>query len=143
MTTLFIPGQGNVDTGAYRIDRAVNAYDERLMFARNEETGDWCVYIRMPRPEPPYPVIGFGQTVPAIDDVMHRIRQADSMKHGEAIYRDLVKSQKDYRDNLNKQAAEASAEAAEPVEHLLRKEGKSPVVKVFLNEKKGGAVNED
>lgn len=142
MTTLFIPGRGNVDTNAYRIDRAVNAYDERLMFAKNEQTGDWCVYIRMPGAEPPYPVVGFGRDVPQLDDVMYRIRKADTMKHGEAIYRDLVKSQMDYRANLDKAAAEASAEAAEPVEFLLRKDGKSPIVKVFYNEK-GGAASDD
>jgi hypothetical protein len=131
-----------MDTNVWRIEQAVNAYDERLFFQRNEQTGDWCVYIRMPSPEPPYPVIGFGTEIPALDDVMYRIQKADSMKHGNQIYADMIKSQREYRNNLDKMAAAASTEAAEPVEFLMRKHGKSPVVKVFYNSK-GGAASDD
>jgi hypothetical protein len=138
---MFIPGQGNVDTDAYRVDCAVKEYDERLMFTKNEQNGDWCIFIRMPRPEPPYPILGFGNTIPSVDAAMRRLKQSDTMRNGEAIYNDMMKSQEIYRKNLQYKADQASEESAEPVEFLMRKEGKSPVVKVFYN--KGGDASDD
>jgi hypothetical protein len=120
-----------MDTKAWRVDQAVNAYDERLLFAKNEETGDWCVFIRMPVPEPPYPVCGFGNDIPEVDDVMLRIRQADTLRNGEAIYRDVVRSQNKYRSALEYNTDQAASESAEVVEHLMRKHGKSPIIKSF------------
>ena len=142
MATLFIPGQGVTDTSAYRVDRAVNEYDERLMFSRNEETGDWCIFIKMPRPAQPYPVLGFGNNIPTVDEALYRLRSTDTMRSGEAIYRDMIRSQEQYRANLKSKTDEAAEESAEPVEFLMRKEGKSPIVKVFYSDK-GGDASDD
>lgn len=129
---MFIPGQGVVDTGAYRVDAAVKDYDERLLFDRNAETGDWCVFIRMPRPQEPYPVLGFGDRIPEPHEALERLKRADTMRSGDAIYREVVRSQKAYRAELEYIGDQASAESAEAAEHLLRKHGKSPIVKVFM-----------
>ena len=129
MTSLFIPGRGSVDTRAWRVDQAVNEYDERLLFAKNEETGDWCVFVRMPGAEPPYPVCGFGREIPSVDDVMLRIRRADTMRNGDAIYNDLVRSQEKYRAELAYKGDQAADESVEVVEHFMRKHGKSPIIK--------------
>jgi hypothetical protein len=129
MSTLFVPGRGVMDFDAYRIDRAVNEYDERLMFAKNEGSGDWCVFVRMPGNEPPYPVCGFGYELPMLDDVMLRIHNADTMRNGDAIYNDMLKSQEKYRADLTYKSDQAGEESAEVVEHFLRKNGKSPVIK--------------
>jgi len=131
MTSLFIPGRGTVDTRAWRVDQAVNEYDERLLFAKNEETGDWCVFVRMPGAEPPYPVCGFGRDIPSVDDVMVRIRRSDTMRNGDAIYKDLMRSQEKYRAELKYNGDQATDESVEVVEHFMRKHGKSPIIKSF------------
>ena len=126
---IWLPNNASFD--AYRVDRAVSEYDERLMFGRNEDTGDWCVFIRMPRPRDPFPVIGFGDSIPDVNTVMERVRQADTMRTGNQIYNEVVSSQKQYRDNLDYAANQAGEESAEVIEHFMRKRGKSPVVKSF------------
>jgi hypothetical protein len=131
MSGIYIPGHGEMSWDEVRIDRAVKEYDERLFFARNADTWDWCIYIKMPSPEPAYPVIGFGYNVPPVDHVMQRVRAADTMRAGNKIYDDIVKSQNDYRKKLEYEASQASSAAAEPTEWLLRKHGKSPIVKSF------------
>ena len=40
--SLWLPN--TVNYKAYKVDKAVREYDERLMFGVNEDTGDWCVY---------------------------------------------------------------------------------------------------
>jgi len=127
--SLWLPNNMNYD--AYRVDRIVREYDDRLMFARNEETGDWCVFIRMPRPSSPYPVLGFGREIPDTAVVMQRLQEADTLRTGNQIYNEVIRSQKDYRKNLEYNADQASAESAEVVEHFLRKHGKSPIVKIL------------
>jgi len=128
---LWIPGMGNTNSKAYLVDRAVNAYDERLMFARNEDTGDWCIFIRLPRPSDPYPVIGFQDRIPEPVEAIDCLKAADTMRVGEQIYREVVKSQEDYRKKFEYASDEASAESSEVVEHLMRKHGKSPIIKSF------------
>jgi len=130
---IYIPGRGSVDTLVYKVDRAVSAYDERLFFDQNANTGDWCVFIKMPRPERPYPVLGFGDAVPSVDAAMLRLKQADTMRTGNQIYDEIVKSQEDYRKALTYNTDQAGEESAEVLEHFLRRHGKSPVIKEFIS----------
>jgi hypothetical protein len=133
MSSIYIPGHGEMSFDEVRIDRAVREYDERLFFARNADTWDWCVFVKMPRPEPAYPVIGFGQELPPVDEVMRRVYRADAHKHGFQIYDEIMDSQEKYKQKFRDAADEASEESAEVVEHFLRQHGKSPVIKEFIN----------
>jgi hypothetical protein len=144
MSGIYIPGHGEMSWEEARVDRAVREYDERLFFARNEETWDWCVFVKMPRPEPAFPIVGFGNTIPSVDVVMERVRRADTMRNGDKIYNDLVKSQMDFKKQHDDKASEASAESSEVVEHFLRKHGKSPVIKEFISKSipKGGEASD-
>jgi hypothetical protein len=144
MSSIYIPGHGETSFEEMRIDRALREYDERLFFARNADTWDWCVYIRMPRPEPAYPVIGFGNELPNIDEVMRRVRRADAHLHGFAIYDEIMASQERYKKQFRDKADDATEESAEVVEHFLRRHGKSPVVKAFISEdiSKGGEASD-
>lgn len=126
---LFIPGQGVVDSGVFRVHEAVREYDSRLSFSKHPVTDDYCVFIELPRPEEPYPVVGFGRDLPEPYEVVDRLRRADTMRNGDAIYRDVVKSQEAYRKNLEYRSDQAGEESAEVVEHLMRKHGKSPIIK--------------
>lgn len=126
---LFIPGQGMMDTRAYMVDAAVKQHDERLMFSQNPDTGDWCVFIKLPRPADPYPVFGFGREIPEASVVLDRLKRADTMRNGDAIYKDMIRSQEAYRKGLEYKTDQAGEESVEVIEHMMRKEGKSPIVK--------------
>jgi len=128
---LFIPGYGDVNTDAWRVDQAVKEYDSRLMFGRNEENGDWCIFIEMPRPNDPYPILGFQDRVPDPVEAIDRLKAADTMRHGDRIYKDVVKSQEQYRAGLKNNADEAIGDSAERVEHMMRQRGASPIIKSF------------
>lgn len=114
---------------AYRVDRAVKEYDERLMFARNEDTGDWCVFVRMPAPQDPFPLMGFGDDIPDPVDVVARVQEGHLVKHKERIWKDMIASQEKYRADLKYGGDQARDESVEVVEHMMRKEGKSPIIK--------------
>jgi hypothetical protein len=124
---LWLPNTVNYD--AYRVDRAVNAYDERLMFARNEDTGDWCVFVRMPSPQDPFPVFGFGDRIPDPVEVLAKVQEGHLVKHKERIWKEITDSQKEYRKNIAAPAEEARDESVEAIEFMMRQEGLSPVVK--------------
>jgi hypothetical protein len=129
MTALWIPGRGSMDTRAYRVDRAVNEYNDRLSFGRNEDTGDWCVFMRMPSPEPLLPLFGFGDSIPEPDEVIKQLWKADSLRHGDKILNQIIREQEDRKKRYEYAASQASEESAEVLEHFLRKKGKSPIVK--------------
>jgi|LakMenEpi03Aug12_release.lakeMendotaPanAssembly.Ray.scaffolds.fasta_scaffold438218_2 hypothetical protein len=144
MSSIYIPGRGELTWEQIRIDRAVKEYDERLFFARNAVTGDWCVYIKMPFGEPPFPVLGFGATTPPVNVILERLKKGDTLKNGEKIYNGILKSQEDYRKKFVSNADEARDESVEVVEHFLRKNGKSPVIKEFISKSipKGGEASD-
>jgi len=142
MSSIYVPGHGTTTFEAYRVGKAVTEYDERLFFQRNYETGDWCVFIRMPGDEPAYPVIGFGAELPTVEEVTRRLHRADTMRHGWQIFDEIQKSQEDYKKQFRVAADEATDESTEVVEHFMRKHGKSPIIKVFMNDEKG-VVNDD
>ena len=126
---IWIPNMGDYDMRAWKVDRKVREYDERLMFGRNEDTGDWCIFIRMPAPRDPFPVIGFQNTIPDPEEALIRLRNADTMRHGDRIWREVVDSQKKYKADLEYKSDQAAQDSAERVEHLMRQHGKSPVIK--------------
>lgn len=129
MSTLWIPGKGEYDVRAYRVDKAVREYNERLSFERNPDTGDWCVFIRMPSPEPPVALMGFHDQIPDPEHVVKRLYESDSLRHGEKILNDIIKTQERFKAHKQYIADEASGDSAERIEHMMRKHGKSPVIK--------------
>lgn len=131
MSSIWIPGKGEYDVRAYRVDKAVREYNERLSFERNPDTGDWCVYIRMPSPEPPVALMGFQDQIPEPDAVVKRLYETDSLRHGEKILNEVLKSQEMFKKHKEYLADEATGESAERIEHLMRKHGKSPVIKSY------------
>ena len=130
--SIYIPGHGEMSWDEVHVDRAVKEYDERLFFARNADTWDYCVFIKMPRPREPFPVLGFGREVPTVDHVMSRLREGDTMRNGNKVYDEIIRSQEEYRKNNALIGDEAAEESAEVVEHFMRQHGKSPVIKEFI-----------
>lgn len=131
---LFIPGYGDMNTDVWRVDQAVKEYDNRLMFARNEQNGDWCIFIQMPRPKDPYPVLGFQEAIPTPEEAIERLKAADTMRHGDRIYNEIIRSQEQYRAGLKYNADQAIGDSAERVEHMMRQRGASPIIKSLPKE---------
>lgn len=144
MSGIYIPGKGEMTWEQIKIDRAVREYDERLFFGRNTDTGDWCVFITLPRPRDPYPVIGFGHELPHVSKVLENLTRGDTLRNGNAIYDEIVKSQQDYKKTVQRQGDEAAGETSEVVEHFMRRHGKSPVIKEFIGHDipKGGDASD-
>ena len=140
---IYIPGRGSVDSDVYKVDAAVRQYNERLSFKLNEDTQDYCIFMRMPRPEPDLPILGFGRTVPHPDAACKKLWESDTMIHGDKILNDILKSQEEFKKAKRYAADQASADSAERVEKFLRGKGHSPVVKVFPNDKKGVVTSDD
>lgn len=129
MTSLFIPGRGDVNFKALKVDKAVNNYYERLFFARNEANGDWCVFMKMPPGVDPVPVLGFGVDIPDPEFAVKRLWECDTRVHGDRLFDEMIKSQERYKNEKRYAASQASGDSAERIEHLLRQYGKSPVIK--------------
>jgi hypothetical protein len=130
---LYIPGRGEIRLDEYRIHRAVQEYDERLVFGRNE-FGDWCVSVMMPRgSDYPYAnVIGFGTEIPNIDEVMHRVRAADTRRHGQEILTAALRHNEALRDPARRAADDGAQAAAEAIEWGHRKMGTHPNPRIFV-----------
>lgn len=137
---IWLPGVGNTDLSVMKVDKAVREYDERLRFGRNELTGDYCIFIKMPRnyiggvpsPEGPlYPVIGFGKEIPEAGYAIHRLRKADTMRHGEAILREMNKHNESVTADIDKAADDAVGIAAEAIEWFNRDQAKTRYTKIY------------
>lgn len=134
---LWLPN--TVNYAAYKVDHAVRQYDDRLMFARNMDNGDWCIFVRMPNGAAPYPVLGFQDSIPEPSEALDRLKAADTMRHGDKIYKDMIASQEKYRADLKYNADQAIADSAERTEHMMRQRGASPVIKILPK----GVSNDD
>ena len=133
MSRIFIPGQGVMSFEAARVSAALKAYDRRLFFKQHPDTNDWCVFVEMPSGEPPYPVVGWPEGyLPDVNTVMERIKEGDTLRNGDRMYNEMLKSQQDHKLRLEAQSSEASEVAAEMAEFAMRKQGLSPVIKVFM-----------
>ena len=128
---IYIPGRGSVDSDVYKVDAAVRQYNERLSFGLNEDTQEYCIFMRMPYPEPVLPILGFGREVPHPDAACKKLWESDTMIHGDKILNDILKSQEEYKAALRYNADQATEDSAERVEHLMRTKGDSPVIKSF------------
>jgi hypothetical protein len=130
-----------VNPAAMRVNDAVKEYDERLRFGFNQANGDWIVYILMPRDfdaayyiegQPVYPVLGVGTEIPHPEDILKRLYRADTLRNGEAILDKMNKDNDYLRKQRANEMAEFDEEMAERIEFELRKEGLSPITKVFF-----------
>lgn len=137
---IYVPGRGLVDTAALSVAKAVKEYDERLEFAKNMETGQWCIFIKMPsnfegvaiNGSQYLPLIGFDE-VPHPEDALKKLYKADSMRHGEKIIDDMNRRNKELHKELYERPADdASGQMAEGLEWAHRKLGMHPNPRVFV-----------
>lgn len=129
---IYVPGKGLVDASMNRVDTAVNEYDERLFFAQNGETGQYCIFLKMPHGEDPLPVLGF-DTIPHPEDALKRLYYADTMRHGEKILDDINKNNAAIKKPFEDAAEDAGGQVAEGLEWAHRKLGTHPTTRIHVS----------
>jgi hypothetical protein len=117
---LYIPGQGYVDLHLRRAMKAVEEYDDRLILAKHEVTGDWVAFIQL-GPDRMFPVIGFGRELPHPDEIRRILEQADTHRHGDRILRQIRETNDRIQREKRARATEAIEEAAEYADFGFRK----------------------
>lgn len=126
---LWIP-QSHEDKQLVPLNRALREYDERLRFGRNEVNGDWVVFLLL-RGEAPIPVLGFQDTIPTVEELMNRVRAADTKRHGDAILTEMEKHNNRLRAEARAKADEAEWQLAEGMESFLHGQDKTPYKRIF------------
>jgi hypothetical protein len=118
------PRLGLVDSAVFRLDKTVNEYDAKLHLDRHPETGDWAVYIDMERPQPPYPVLGLGKTLPTTDQLLQKLRESDSQRHD--IRKKINEANEAHMREIDRKSRDEVGKAAEVTEWLARAQGMRP-----------------
>lgn len=135
---IWLPGKGEVDPLVWKVNLAVKEYDERLSVGRNEESGEWCVFIKMPPggdwPEL-FPVLGLGPQEPTDpEEVLRRIYKADTVRHGTKILNELNRgNDRRMKEKYDDPADEAAMLMAEVMDYAHRRTGTAPYSRVHMN----------
>lgn len=119
---LWIPGEGEVDMRIVACRRVLNDYDERLVLARHELTGDWVVFIKLNRDDM-YPVIGIGRELCDPDELYERLWRADTKRHGNKILHQINEHNENLKREQERKRLDADEAMAEHFEWGLRQEG--------------------
>lgn len=120
---------------AWKVHQAVRMYDEDLAFGRNEETGQWCIFMRQGTNKAAdtndLPILGFND-IPSVDEAMDRLRKSDARRRGREILAELNKHNEDINRERKARADDGIRAAAEGFEWGFRKMGKAPTTRIFV-----------
>jgi len=109
---LYIPGQGFVDFRIKRASKAITDYDDRLILALHEITGDWVAFIQL-GPDRMFPVIGFGKDLPEPAEIREILERHDTHRHGDKILRQIQEMNDSIQAKIRKRADDAVEETVE------------------------------
>lgn len=135
MTNIWVPGSHEIRE-ATAVRNAVRTYDPDLSFGRNEETGDWCIFLRQGTNKAAstndLPILGFGKDIPAPEAAMTRLLNSDARRRGTEILDELNKNNQDIEDIRKRKADEGIGLMAEGFDWGFRKMGKHPSARIFV-----------
>lgn len=137
-----IPNKSNIWVPPSYSDRAIGAvqkvvrdYDPDLDFGRNEETGQWCIFLKRGTKEMAkefdLPILGFND-IPHPDDALRRLHQSDALRTGNEIIDRLQRHNESIESKREEAASDAVAETAEAFDWGFRQMGKAPHAKIFI-----------
>lgn len=109
---LYVPGQGFVDFRIKRAAKAISDYDDRLILALHEITGDWVAFIQL-GPDRMFPVIGFGKDLPEPTEIREILERHDTHRHGDKILRQIQETNDRIQAKVRKRADDAVEETVE------------------------------
>ena len=123
------------DRAAAAASQAAKEYDARLGFGRNEETGQWVVFMRQGETAETkagdLPILGF-ETIPSPDEVKKRLYESDALRRGSEILAAINRHNDEVRQTFADAADDAIGETAEAMEWFNRQLGTHPVPRVFV-----------
>ena len=118
---------------AMTASNAVSDYDPDLILGRNEETGDWHVFVKHgPHDGKPFPVFYIGPELPPYDQLQKMLYEHDVRRHGHKIVAGIERRKKLERERLDKEATERHEEVAEYIEWGMRQMGAHPQKRIFV-----------
>lgn len=120
---LYIPGAGGgmVDLAFKRAERAVKNYDDNLILAQHEMTGDWVAFVEIPATDRMFPVIGFGRELPHPDEIRVILERHDTRRHGDKLIRQIQENNDRIQRELRAAGDEATEQVLEAAEYGIRK----------------------
>jgi hypothetical protein len=105
--------------GSIEARKAAQDYDPNLDFGMNQETGQWCIYLKRgtmaASKDKDLPILGFKE-IPSRDEVMKRLYQSDALRRGMEIMDDLQR----HNDDLEKDYSDVDGQLAEAFEFGFR-----------------------
>ncbi len=129
--SIWLPGRGVTDFQERRVDAAVREYDETLRFGRNNDTGQYCIFM-VKRGSAPLPILGFNE-IPHPDDALRKLWKTDTLRHGNEILDTMNAENEEVHTERRAAADQANGIAAEGFEWLMRDQGQTPYGKIFMN----------
>lgn len=138
--SIYIPGTGQVRLSEYRIHRALQEYDDRLMFGRNERTGEWCAFVKMPHGQNPVAVLGFGSQLPSVEEALKRVQFADTRRYASEIQDQVTRANERLKEQKRRDLEPVHDFARELAEAGARKLGIHPKPRVFMHTPKKSKV---
>lgn len=128
---IWLPSAGVVNLDVMRVQRALKNYDEKLEFGQHQVTGDWCIFVRLPRGAetvnhstdgiPLFPVYGFRKRVPTPDEALEVVKRRDTFRNSDRILREMLAHNEEINKKIASAADDASGEAAERIAHEIGK----------------------
>lgn len=132
--TFWVPSS-HEDKQAHLVNKAVREYDPDLSFGRNEQTGQWCIFLKhgtnLITSEGDLPILGFSD-IPHPEDAVKRLYQSDARRRGREIVDSIQRHNEALQKEADYRAKEASDATAEAFEWGFREMGAAPVSKVFI-----------
>jgi len=117
-TNIWVPDSFQ-DRQAASVDTVVRDYDQNLGFGKNEQTGQWCIFLRHGSneltAEADLPIMGFN-SIPHPEDALRRLHQADALRTGREILDQIERANKDILDKKDKQQRKPRRK---PPKHLI------------------------
>lgn len=126
MTIIHLPGYGAVDLDARKVAKALNEYDERLLFDRNLDTGNWSAWVKMPHGQTPQEVIVFGRDVPNVEHALARVQGADTVRQGIQMLEQMNRDNERLKTPGRQRFDNLIGEVAEVGESAAHREGLTP-----------------
>lgn len=132
---LWVPAHAVEQRDAWKVHQAVKQYDENLAFGRNEQTGQWCIFMRQGTSKATttgdLPILGFND-IPHPDDAIARLQKADAQRRGREILDELNAHNESIEAHRKAAADDAIGQTAEAFEWGYRKMGKHPNTRIFI-----------
>lgn len=128
---LYLPDVGLTSSDERAASKVVREYDADCRLGQRKDTGEWIVYMTDPSGAP-FPVLGFGTRLPHPDEILKKMYQTDVRRHGEKIFKEIMKRQDSNQDANKREHHDATDVMADAMVEGFRKQGYNPYPRVFI-----------